>query len=101
MLAEKTPECLLVVVRGGEVYVGGTAGRRMHVGFEDHGAVPHRPRRHHRVPTELATAEHTDRRRWEHERVAGLELGADDYLAKPASPREIAARVRVAAITSM
>lgn len=30
----------------------------------------------------------------EHERVAGLDLGADDYLAKPASPREIAARVR-------
>lgn len=30
----------------------------------------------------------------EHERVAGLELGADDYLPKPASPREIAARVR-------
>lgn len=30
----------------------------------------------------------------ENERVAGLELGADDYLAKPASPREIAARVR-------
>lgn len=30
----------------------------------------------------------------EHQRVAGLELGADDYLAKPASPREIAARVR-------
>lgn len=30
----------------------------------------------------------------EHERVTGLELGADDYLAKPASPREIAARVR-------
>lgn len=30
----------------------------------------------------------------EQERVAGLELGADDYLAKPASPREIAARVR-------
>lgn len=27
-------------------------------------------------------------------RVAGLELGADDYVAKPASPREIAARVR-------
>ncbi len=30
----------------------------------------------------------------ESERVAGLELGADDYLAKPASPREVAARVR-------
>lgn len=30
----------------------------------------------------------------EPERVAGLELGADDYVAKPASPREISARVR-------
>jgi DNA-binding response OmpR family regulator len=30
----------------------------------------------------------------EPERVAGLELGADDYVAKPVSPREVAARVR-------
>ncbi len=30
----------------------------------------------------------------ESQRVAGLELGADDYLAKPASPREVVARVR-------
>lgn len=30
----------------------------------------------------------------EAERVAGLELGADDYLPKPASAREIVARVR-------
>lgn len=30
----------------------------------------------------------------EPDRVAGLDLGADDYVAKPASPREIAARVR-------
>ena len=30
----------------------------------------------------------------EPERVAGLELGADDYVSKPASPREVAARVR-------
>ncbi len=30
----------------------------------------------------------------EPDRVAGLELGADDYVAKPASPREVAARVR-------
>jgi len=30
----------------------------------------------------------------EPERVAGLELGADDYVAKPASPREVAARVK-------
>ena len=30
----------------------------------------------------------------ESERVAGLELGADDYISKPASPREVLARVR-------
>ncbi len=30
----------------------------------------------------------------EHDRVLGLELGADDYVTKPFSPRELAARVR-------
>jgi two-component system phosphate regulon response regulator PhoB len=30
----------------------------------------------------------------ERERVAGLELGADDYVSKPFSPRELIARVR-------
>jgi two-component system, OmpR family, response regulator len=30
----------------------------------------------------------------EADRVAGLEMGADDYLSKPASPRELLARVR-------
>jgi DNA-binding response OmpR family regulator len=29
----------------------------------------------------------------EEERIAGLELGADDYVAKPFSPRELTARV--------
>ena len=32
----------------------------------------------------------------ESERVAGLELGADDYVSKPFSPRELVARVRSA-----
>lgn len=32
----------------------------------------------------------------EAERVLGFELGADDYIAKPFSPRELVARVRVA-----
>jgi DNA-binding response OmpR family regulator len=31
----------------------------------------------------------------EADRVVGLELGADDYVAKPFSPRELAARVKV------
>ncbi|MCL4120494.1 UNVERIFIED_CONTAM: hypothetical protein GTU68_006774 [Idotea baltica] len=30
----------------------------------------------------------------EKDRVAGLEMGADDYVVKPFSPREVAARVR-------
>ena len=30
----------------------------------------------------------------EHDRVLGLELGADDYIAKPFSPRELVARIR-------
>jgi len=30
----------------------------------------------------------------EHDRVLGLDLGADDYMTKPFSPRELAARIR-------
>lgn len=30
----------------------------------------------------------------EHDRIAGLEMGADDYVNKPFSPREVVARVR-------
>jgi len=33
-------------------------------------------------------------KRAETERIAGLELGADDYLPKPFSPRELVARIR-------
>ncbi len=42
-----------------------------------------------RVPVIMLTA-----RDEEADRVAGLELGADDYVAKPFSPRELAARVK-------
>jgi two-component system phosphate regulon response regulator PhoB len=41
------------------------------------------------VPVLLLTA-----RREEQERIEGLELGADDYLTKPFSPRELVLRVR-------
>jgi DNA-binding response OmpR family regulator len=41
------------------------------------------------VPVVMLTA-----RGDEADRVAGLELGADDYLAKPFSPRELVARVK-------
>jgi DNA-binding response OmpR family regulator len=43
----------------------------------------------HSIPVIMLTA-----RGDEVDRVVGLELGADDYLAKPFSPRELLARVR-------
>jgi DNA-binding response OmpR family regulator len=42
-----------------------------------------------RIPTIMLTA-----RSEEVDRVIGLELGADDYIVKPFSPREVVARVR-------
>ncbi len=33
-------------------------------------------------------------RREEHDRIAGLEMGADDYVVKPFSPQELVSRVR-------
>jgi DNA-binding response OmpR family regulator len=42
-----------------------------------------------RVPILMVTARTT-----ESDRVTGLDVGADDYLTKPFSPRELAARVR-------
>lgn len=41
------------------------------------------------VPIIMLTARTTDE-----DKLAGLELGADDYVTKPFSPRELAARVR-------
>lgn len=48
-----------------------------------------RIRERHRVPVIMLTAKGD-----ETDRVVGLELGADDYLPKPFSPRELLARVR-------
>ncbi|MEO7598968.1 MAG: two-component system response regulator CreB [Opitutus sp.] len=45
--------------------------------------------RHRTIPIIFLTA-----RSEEVDRVVGLELGADDYMAKPFSPRELTARVR-------
>lgn len=42
-----------------------------------------------RVPVLMLTARGEDV-----DRIVGLELGADDYLAKPFNPRELAARIR-------
>ena len=43
-----------------------------------------------RVPIIMLTA-----RTEEVDRIVGLELGADDYVVKPFSPRELVARVKV------
>jgi DNA-binding response OmpR family regulator len=47
-------------------------------------------RRESTVPIIMLTARST-----EDDKLVGLELGADDYLTKPFSPRELVARVRV------
>nr|WP_269153125.1 response regulator [Methylobacterium crusticola] len=47
-----------------------------------------------RARSELPVIITTGHRRDEIDRVIGLELGADDYLTKPFSPRELLARIR-------
>jgi len=47
-------------------------------------------RRESDVPIIMLTARTTDQ-----DKLAGLDLGADDYVTKPFSPKELAARVRV------
>ncbi len=54
-------------------------------GFE----ILRRLRQQSRVPVLMLTARTEDV-----DRIVGLELGADDYLAKPFNPRELAARIR-------
>lgn len=48
-----------------------------------------RIREHSQVPIIMLTAKST-----EDDKLTGLELGADDYVTKPFSPRELVARVR-------
>jgi DNA-binding response OmpR family regulator len=48
-----------------------------------------RVREHHQMPVLLLTALGE-----EHDRIRGFEVGADDYLVKPFSPRELVARVK-------
>ena len=52
-------------------------------------AVLRRIRERSRIPVIMLTAKGD-----ETDRVVGLELGADDYIAKPFSPRELVARLR-------
>ena len=54
-------------------------------GFE----VLRRVRSQSKVPVIMLTAKGTD-----NDRIVGLELGADDYLAKPFNPRELVARIK-------
>ncbi len=56
-----------------------------HDGFE----ILKRLRAQSRVPVLMLTARGEDV-----DRIVGLELGADDYLAKPFNPRELSARIR-------
>ena len=46
-------------------------------------------RRHHTVPVLMLTARGEDV-----DRIIGLEIGADDYMAKPFNPRELVARIK-------
>jgi two-component system OmpR family response regulator/two-component system response regulator CpxR len=48
-----------------------------------------RIRAHSRMPILMLTARGDDT-----DRIVGLELGADDYVAKPCTPRELTARIR-------
>src|SRR5947199_6309231 len=59
------------------------------LGGEDGMALARRLRDESQIPIVMLTG-----RAEEADRVMGLELGADDYLTKPFSPRELLARIR-------
>ena len=63
----------------------------LHLGEEDGFDVLRNLRAHSEVPVIVITGHKVD----EIDRVVGLELGADDYVTKPFSLRELLARIRV------
>jgi DNA-binding response OmpR family regulator len=73
-IAEKTPPDLALV----DIMLPGIDGLELTRRFQAQG-----------IPVILVTA-----RADEVDRLVGLELGADDYITKPFSPREVVARVR-------
>ncbi len=83
--------CLLGQQAVDRVRAGGVDVLVLDVGLPDIGGfeVCRRIRSFSEVPVVFLTA-----RGEEIDRVLGLELGADDYVAKPFSPREMVARVR-------
>jgi two-component system, OmpR family, response regulator len=62
----------------------------MRLGKEDGLGLLRELRGHSDVPIIILTGQRLD----EVDRIVGLELGADDYVAKPFSPRELLARIR-------
>ena len=96
---ERTPDFEVQVVGGGDVALKAVADRTPDLvildlnlpvlsGIEVCRILRMRPGTE-RVPIIMLTA-----RASEDDRVIGLDVGADDYIAKPFSPRELAARVR-------
>jgi two-component system, OmpR family, alkaline phosphatase synthesis response regulator PhoP len=86
----------VVVAGDGDAALASARGRRpdlivLDLGLPGHDGldVARELRRTSNVPIVMLTA-----RGDETDRVAGLELGADDYVVKPFSPRELVARVR-------
>ncbi|GLS02864.1 DNA-binding response regulator [Chitiniphilus shinanonensis] len=79
------------LARDGEAALPGAALVILDVGLPDDSGfeVLKRIRRQGEVPVLMLTA-----RADEVDRIVGLELGADDYVVKPFSPREVVARVR-------
>jgi DNA-binding response OmpR family regulator len=86
----------VVVAGSGEIAIASARGRRPDLVVLDLGLpgrdgldVARELRRSSQVPIVILTA-----RGDETDRIVGLELGADDYVVKPFSPRELVARVR-------